>query len=85
MKAITHNPTYLETGTSFPNALMRDTDAPVQDLDVSAPTPTEVEPSREIQTTGLSYRCIEHSRVWTPARREAVESYVKYLQSALRL
>ena len=34
---------------------------------------------------GLSPRCAEHARVWTTARREAVESYVAYLQEVLRL
>jgi len=35
--------------------------------------------------TGVSTRCAEHARVWGPARREAVESYIAYLQSVLRL
>lgn len=33
----------------------------------------------------MSPRCAEHARVWTPARREAVESYLAYLQEVLRL
>lgn len=36
-------------------------------------------------TTGMSARCAEHARAWTPARREAVESYLIYLQRVLRL
>lgn len=34
---------------------------------------------------GGSPRCLAHARVWTPARREAVESYIAYLQEVLRL
>ena len=37
------------------------------------------------QSAGKTPRCAEHARVWTPARREAVESYVAYLQEVLRL
>ena len=48
-------------------------------------------PNIEAQATSspanntISPRCIEHARVWTPARREAVEAYISYLQRTLRL
>lgn len=41
--------------------------------------------SEKQPSPGGSPRCVEHARVWTPARREAVESYIAYLQDVLRL
>jgi hypothetical protein len=85
MKAITHENIDLETETPFPHDLMQGAGTPSQDLNVNAAAPAEADLPGEGQEISLSSRCAEHSRVWTPARREAVESYIKYLQGVLRL
>ena len=76
----------LGTETSPPSVLTHDAGAPEQQNSmVNMHAHTEVDPSGEGQIVSPPSRCAEHSRVWTPARRQAVEDYINYLQGILRL
>jgi hypothetical protein len=85
MKATIGKVIDIEGETSLHNALTRDTGTPVQEANISTHAPTEADEPSESPNTSLSSRCAEHSRVWTPVRREAVEAYINYLQGILRL
>lgn len=65
-----------------------DPTAPVQAVadDVETQGPDDAAESADpMGNVSTSSRCVTHAREWTAARREAVESYLAYLQRVLRL